>query len=350
MPTNFKERLKSGWQEWNRWRDKHSKVVPDLRSSFGSDFDLSDYDLSGMNLSHMNLQKAKLARHKPVTHFYGTNFRHANLSQAYLSKSAFMDANLSDANLCGAQLFGTFFRKGTNLLRTNFSEAKLAGAEFTEARLGWTIFGANDLSQVRGLEEAIIEGPITIGIDTVFLSQGKIPNSFLERIQMPKPGIKFIRSITKRPVQYSSCFISYSSRNQEFADQLYRDLIDAGVSSWLATRSLKGGQDFAREIEQSIPSYERFLVLLSRQSINISTWVPREVKIALKQTEKDPNFVVPIVLDNAYELTRKKWVNLLRAKDLIFFGRQRRNERYRESFVKLLTSLEKQNPPEATPT
>ena len=334
--------LADGSQAWNDWRDQHPSVIPDLRKAMlPYDFNLSDYDLSFMNLSRMDFEGATLVRHKPATHFYGTNFQHANLSRANISKCVFHTADLSNANLCGAQLFSTHFFEDTSLIRTNLSESKLASAHFEGARLGWTVFGATDLSNVRGLEQASIEGPITIGMDTVFLSQGKIPATFLKKAQMPKQGISFVRSVTKRRVQYHSCFISYASRNEKFVNRLYTDLTNAGVVCWLAPEDLRGGEKFPEKIGEAIRSFDRFVVLVSKEALE-SKWVHREVKIATDQPGRDANFIVPIGLDDTVEISGRRWVRQLRGTThIIAFKSRGQDQPYFDSLSRLLISLEK---------
>lgn len=51
----------------------------------------------------------------------------------------------------------------------------LREADLREAIIGWTTFANIDLSTVKGLETVKHLGPSTIGIDTVYLSSGNIP-------------------------------------------------------------------------------------------------------------------------------------------------------------------------------
>jgi len=62
-----------------------------------------------------------------------------------------------------------------DLRGANLSEANLRGANLGMVRIGWTIFGANDLSTVEGLDTVTHLGPSTIGIDTIYKSKGNIP-------------------------------------------------------------------------------------------------------------------------------------------------------------------------------
>ena len=62
----------------------------------------------------------------------------------------------------------------------NLSRADLSGVNLSGATIGWTIFGNVDLSGAKGLETEKYEGPSTIGIDTIYRSQGNIPEVFFK--------------------------------------------------------------------------------------------------------------------------------------------------------------------------
>lgn len=75
------------------------------------------------------------------------------------------------------------------------SAADLSGAAFDAAgfhktnlnncKLIFTSFGHVDLSEVIGLEQVVHQGPSFIGIDTLFMSKGKIPKYFYEAVVFP---------------------------------------------------------------------------------------------------------------------------------------------------------------------
>src|SRR5205085_12594188 len=87
-------------------------------------------------------------------------------------------------------------------------------------------FADNDLSEVKGLERVIRFGPSSIGIDTLYKSDGKIPEVFLRGCGVPDDFITYIHSLTVQPIQFYSCFISYSTRDEEFARRLYSRMRD----------------------------------------------------------------------------------------------------------------------------
>ena len=151
--------------------------------------------------------------------------------------------DLTEADLAGAQLSRAHLAKA-DLSMAYLARAHFTGAYFTKASIGWTIFVDVDLSTVRGLETVRHGGPSTIGIDTLYRSQGNISEVFLRGAGVPDDMITYIKSLVGQPFQYYSCFISYSSRDDALAQRLHADLQDKGVRCWFAPEDLKIGDEF----------------------------------------------------------------------------------------------------------
>jgi hypothetical protein len=86
--------------------------------------------------------------------------------------------------------------------------------------VGDTLFNDVDLSETVGLETCNHTEPSSIGIDTVFKSRGIIPEVFLRGAGVPEPFIANMKALVgaMSPVQFYSCFISYSTKDQDFAE------------------------------------------------------------------------------------------------------------------------------------
>jgi hypothetical protein len=83
-------------------------------------------------------------------------------------------------------------------------------------------------------------------------------------------------------IQHYSCFISYSTKDQEFAERLYADLQNKGVRCWFAPHDLRIGSKVLDEIDAAIRLRDKVLLILSEHSIK-SGWVGDEVTQALKK-------------------------------------------------------------------
>ena len=88
---------------------------------------------------------------------------------------------------------------------------------------------AND-EQVRILKD---------GVRTLELS-GPLPTAFLRGCGLPNRLIESLSSLLDRTMRFHSCFISYSTHDREFANQLHQDLQDKGVRCWFASEDRAG--------------------------------------------------------------------------------------------------------------
>ena len=84
-----------------------------------------------------------------------------------------------------------------------------------------------------------------------------------------------------RPAKNQSVkvFISYSHQDKAFAKKLAGELAGQGMKVWWDFDSLKGGQDWQKEIERGIKQCDFFLVALTPDAVN-SEWVGNEITYA----------------------------------------------------------------------
>jgi hypothetical protein len=310
--------LKQGSKAWNEWRREH----------WQDQVDLSKADLSGASLLMAKLNKAKLSKANLRTAYLlqadlsetdlsGANLNGANLFEADLSGADLREADLRGANLFEADLSGADLRgadlRGANLIgadlteahlsRANLYNAELNGANFERATIDWTIFGRVDLSSCSGLNSVHHDGPSTLGIDSVLLSKGRIPEIFLRGVGLPDEWITYIPSLVGDGIQFFSCFISYSSVDKPFAVRLYEALQAKGIRCWLDEKQLLPGDDISRELERGIHLWDKFLLCASKNSLT-SWWVEDEIKTTLekeralrKEREKPVHKLIPLNLD-----------------------------------------------------
>jgi hypothetical protein len=137
---------------------------------------------------------------------------------------------LSRADLRGADL------SDTNLGLANLRGADLEGANLIGARLGNTIFADVELTSVIGLETCEHLGASVIDHRTLEKSKFKpLPLAFLRGVGLPDNLIEYLPSIFNQAIQHYSCFISYSAKDQDFADRLHAELQNKGVRLLVCT-------------------------------------------------------------------------------------------------------------------
>ncbi len=291
-----------GARMWNQWRARNPDVQIDLSNTTFSGAILRSAILSNANLSNVHLNDA-------ILEF--TVLRFANLSNTTFNGVYLSNVILSGANLSNAIILSAFF-------------------------------GAVDLSTVKGLETVKHHAPSTIGFDTIIRSQGKIPEIFLRNAGIPDSIIEAIPSLigSLSPNDYYSCFISYSSKDQAFAERLYADLQSKGVRCWFAPEDMDIGDKIRPRIEESIRLYDKLLLVLSAHSV-ASNWVAYEVERALnKEPQGKPNVLYPIRLDDAVMESRASWADDIKGtRHIGDFINWKNHDDYQKAFDRLLRAL-----------
>jgi hypothetical protein len=294
--------LKKGVEAWNEWMAKSDRA------------DLSGADLRGADLSGADLSGADLS---------GADLREADLSRADLS-----NANLSGADLSGADL------RGANLF-----SADLGGANLRGAALKHTVFESTTLSEVNGLDQCWHQGPSIVGFQSL-KNSGSLPIAFLRNVGLPEKLIEYLPSLLNDAIQHYSCFISYSSKDQDFAGRLHADLQQKGVRCWFAPHDMRIGAKIIDAIDEAIRLRDKVLLILSEGAI-ASDWVEGEVTKALAEERTRKEIVLfPVRIDDAVMEASEAWACLLRdQRNIGDFTRWKEHDSYHRSFERLMRDL-----------
>jgi len=162
---------------------------------------------------------------------------------------------------------------------TNLTGANLRGTNFEKVDLFDVVFVGVDLSNALNLEKCRFFGPSLID-HTTLQKSGSLPLKFLRGIGLPDNYIEHYPSILlDQAIQFYSCFISYSSKDEEFVERLHADLQANGIRCWFALEDLKIGDKIRSRIDDAIRMHDKLLLILSSNSI-LSDWVETEVESA----------------------------------------------------------------------
>jgi uncharacterized protein YjbI with pentapeptide repeats len=335
--------LKKGVGVWNRWRkdcfararaDFYSVERADLSNADLHEGKFSRADFRLANLNRTNLSEASL-RHADLdsAKVDYADLRYADLRNAYLRAASFNYADLSDARLDGAVLHGAYFCY-TNLSRTTLSQADLSMVTFVE-----TVLANTNLNHVRGLHDCTHLGPSYLDHRTIARS-GSLPLVFIRGCGLPDRLIDYLPSLLDQAIQFFSCFISYSAKDQAFADRLHADLQNAAVRCWFAPEDLKIGDPFRQRIDESIRLHDKLLLILSEHSVG-SPWVRDEVEAALERERRENRLVLfPIRIDDAVMETDQAWAaSIRRTRHIGDFSNWKNHDSYQAAFQRLLRDL-----------
>jgi hypothetical protein len=322
--------LRQGVETWNQWRERNPDSLPDLIGAKLSRRNLADANLSGANLRSAKLVGANLRS----ADLNGADLRRANLSEANLDNATLGDANLSLADLSGANLNIAW------LGSANLTGADLGGTNFREAGLTETILADVDLTCTLELDKCHHYSPSIVDFGTLFLSRD-LPINFLRGCGLPDNLIEYLPSLRGNAIRYYSCFISYSAKDQVFAERLYADLQKTGVRCWFAPHDLRIGAKTWDAIDAAIRHRDKLLVILSKASL-ASDWVEDEVTKAFaeERSRKGETVLFPIRIDNAVMDSDEAWAVKLRdQRNIGDFRRWRSPAAYQQNLDRLLRDL-----------
>jgi hypothetical protein len=343
--------LKQGVQVWNRWRQNNPALRPELSSA----------DLTEINFDVAFSILDDHGEHKPGTvashgvNLKGAVLKHAKLAAIEVRLGEFDGADLFGADFRGSRLLEqTSFRdadlKGTQLLRTTFSDCDLTGTDFSRSVMSRSLVTDVDLSMAKGLETVLHRGPSIIAMDALVRSHGNIPASFLRGAGVPEPFIVHLKALigSMEPIQFYSCFISYSTKDQDFAERLYADLQAKGVRCWFAPHDIQAGKKIHQQIDEAIRIYERLLLIMSDHSMS-SEWVKTEIANARQREVREKRqmlFPISLVLFeriNAWQAfdadTGKDSAREIREYFIPDFSNWQNADSYQQAFHRLLRDL-----------
>jgi Uncharacterized low-complexity proteins len=312
-------KLKQGPNAWNAWRHRqqpflnnanirkqralYAELLPSLRPYITiprNAIDLTNVDLNSMNLKGADLSNVDLS---------GSDLSRSSLTEADFTNSSLCGAALTKCDLTFADLTGVDLTdadlQGADLTAATLRAATLSGANFNASSFRQTVLANVDLSEARGLEEVCHKGPSIVGVDVIYRSGGQISAAFLRGAGVPDSLIENAKALVAAtaPIEFYSCFISYSHANKIFARRLCRELEDRSIRCWLDEHQLLPGDDMYHAVDQGIRLWDKLLLCCSVESLK-SWWVDHEIGTALekeqqlsKQVGSKVHVLIPLNLD-----------------------------------------------------
>lgn len=350
------EILNQGVDVWNKWREDNSMIRPDLTHEDFSSMDLSEANFSFTDFSDANLKGANLYDADLCgALMWVTNFNTAILQDANLSSATITGAELSNANLHHANLFQSTLRY-TKCVATNFTQCVIIGTVFDDCVLSQSDFGDSffgnatiadcDLSLSKGLEITTHRIPSSIGIDTIYKSGDNIPEVFLRGCGVPETFIAYAKFLVDSPIEYYSCFISFTEKDNAFSERLYNDMQAKGIRCWHWKENAKWGRTLRKEIEAAIHYYDKLVVICSKDSLKAPA-VLEEIERALDKEDAqrrggdEGEVLFPIAIDRYIfdEWEHELKIRLMRKNIGDFCSWNGDPEKYRMSVERLVRDL-----------
>jgi hypothetical protein len=177
---------------------------------------------------------------------------------------------------------------------------------------------------------------------------------FLRDAGVEDHWIDYFRSLVGKPIEFYSCFISYSHVDKSFAHRIYSDLQARGLRCWLDEHDLKLGDRILNIVNDAIRLHDKILLCCSQASLN-SWWVKDEIRKAQeRERAENRDIIIPLMVDR-YLLDG--WEDGLAA-DLRsrlaadFTGWEHDNAKFEEQFERVVKALRtddraRERPPES---
>lgn len=317
-------KLKEGREAWNAWRARTDER-PDLSRVILDGYSLDDYYLRITDLSNAQFSKVS---------FRNARCEYSSFEGAAILNSAFLDADLRGCNFRHARIQDS-----------TFDSCLFGQSDFTEAGIIGSTLAGLSLRSVRGIDSLAFAFTNSIAIDT-FFNSGGLPESFMRASGVPEEFIQYAASLVGKAIEYYSCFLSYSSNDNEFAHRLNDGLRGKSITTWFAPEELKIGDRFRSRIDESIRIHDKLVIILSANSVN-SDWVETEVESALERERKEGKDVLfPIAIDDEGFTSQQPWAADIRRKRHIGdFRNWKSHDEYNNAFERLVRDLKKSQPP-----
>lgn len=289
----------------------------------------SDVKAPSIKFDVCNLNSAAFANSNMIdSQFHNCALLSANFHASRLGGVQFFLSDLNGANLTKASLEFSSFQI-TKVTRTDLAGAYLTEANFIDCAIGEAI----------GTDSIEYEGPSAIDARSL-LSCAQSAETFLRGIGIPEPLIEYLPSLANQPIQFFSCFISYSSQDDEFVRRLHSELQNRGIRTWFAPEDLKTGDRFRQRIDDAIRIHDKLLLILTKHSVG-SPWVEKEVEAAMeKERIEKRDILFPIRLDDSVMNTRVAWAaDIRRTRHITNFSNWKSHDQFKISFERLLRDL-----------
>jgi hypothetical protein len=342
--------LKTGRGVWNKWRADYKHLEPDLS---GTKI-LAGARLTGFNLRDTDFERADFREARiDRTDLSGADLGGADLRHANFFGVSLVGANLAGATLRGAYIAATVFGS----LHVNCPDSVadydggtiLAGTDFTDAEMSVCSFSDTDFRDAIGLATVKHRSRSSIDTESIYASQGKIPDIFLRGCGVPESFITFHHSLVGQAVQLYSCFISYSHADKRFARRLHDALQGRGIRCWLDDKQLLPGDDIYEHVDRGIRLWDKVLLCCSKESLKPASWVDKEIIATLAKEDEltrrrgqKVRSLIPLNLDGY--LFSNEWQSGYRAEirrrmAADFTGWEQSNDKFEQEFERLVQAL-----------
>ncbi|MEM1135208.1 MAG: TIR domain-containing protein [Bacteroidota bacterium] len=136
----------------------------------------------------------------------------------------------------------------------------------------------------------------------------------------------------------TEAFIAYAVENKAFRDSISKSLSRFGITTWVHTKDIKTGQNYAKAIYEGISQADNFILFISKASIN-SEYCQKELAIALSFNKR----IIPVLTEALDENELPEAIRLLQYIDFVkeTTNPNQHNIGFKEKVSKLIAEIGK---------
>ncbi len=145
---------------------------------------------------------------------------------------------------------------------------------------------------------------------------------------------------------FSTSFISFSFKDRDFTEHLFRDLRELNRRNWFALQDLPQDRYYhsellAKILREEIEKRDNLILILSKNSIN-SEWVKFEVETARRlESVRRKQVIIPVLADASIKTEDGNWIlRSIRRDQILDFSAYRSKEKSGDLLEKLLRRVE----------
>jgi len=338
----LKSDSKEGEQLWLMDEHFHNIKIEDRNLDYAQ---LTRVSFQHSDIVNTSIRNARIVKMKALSSkFKGVDFSNTVIKISKFDFTIWNDCKFIRSDIYNSEYFYLSITKSdfsqAELLELQFQYGSILESEFKDSTFGSLVFVSVTLSKLLNLDLITHRSGSYIDANSLLSNASELPKVFLRGIGLSDNFIDYLSSFSESAIQYYSCFISYSHKDELFAKRLHNDLQNEGVRCWFAPEDMKIGDKVRHTIYEAIRIKDKLLVIMSKESVN-SDWVEEEVKKALaEEKSQDKLILFPVRIDEEVMTTNKAWAEKIRNDRHIGDFRKWENPaEYEKVFNRLLKDL-----------